>query len=137
MAVLTPSWWVQASKRAAATALAGLIPYVTLVLTDATPLGRAASATALLILASYATSLAGLPELGREGVSLVRAAITRTLKTFGQSLTAWIGTAVLFSELDWTVATVAVVGPTLITLLRTLLTALPEVDEPYEEVGAA
>src|SRR5690606_31000471 len=30
----------------------------------------------------------------------------------------------------------AVVGPTLITLLRTLLTTLPEVDERYEEVGA-
>jgi|SRR5690606_41124498 len=137
MAVLTRKWWVEATKRAGATVLAGLIPYVTLVLTDATQVGRVASALGLLALASYATSLAGLPELAREGVSLFRAVVSRTLKTFGQSLTAWIGTAVLFSELDWTVATVAVVGPTLITLLRTLLTTLPEVDEPYEEVGAA
>src|SRR5690606_5248979 len=108
MAVLTRKWWIDATRRAAATALAGLIPYVSLVLADVTNAGRAASATALLVLASYATSLAGLPELAREGVSLLRAVLTRTLKTFGQSVAAWVGTAALFSELDWTIASVAI-----------------------------
>ncbi len=136
MAVLTRKWWVEATKRAAATALAGLIPYVSLVLADLSSVGKAASATGLLILASYATSLGGLPELVGDGVSLLRAVLTRTAKTLGQSLVVWIGASAVFSELDWTTAAVAVAGPTLITLLRTLATRLPEVDEPYAEEAA-
>jgi len=124
--VFSREWWDAAGSRAANTALAGAIPYVTLILSGDKSPTYALSATAAIALASLLTSLAGLPETVGKTVSLGYAIITRTLKTFGQSAVVWVGGSLLVSDYDWTTFAIVVGAPVLITLLRTLKDYLPE-----------
>lgn len=126
MTVFSPAWWEAAGSRAAYTGLAALIPLIALVASqDTTPLD-ALLVGATYVLASFATSLAGLPEVQGKTVPLLRAVLVRTAKTLGQGIaTALVGVELL-TAVNWTEAAVLVGSAVLVTLLRTLQEYLPE-----------
>lgn len=126
--VFSVAWWEAAGSRAAYTAIAAVIPMVTLVMAgEASPLA-ALSITALAAFASLLTSVAGLPEVAGKTVALWRAVLTRSLKTAGQVGIPALGAATLVQDVDWQAFGVAVGGAVLVTVLRTLRDYLPETE---------
>lgn len=128
MSVFTRAWWEAAGSRAASTAIAVLLPVAALLVSgDLAPV-TALSMTAVAVVASLATSLAGLPEVRDRVVPLWRAVVSRTLKTAGQSLAAALVGVELIEAVDWNQAAVVIGGAVLTTLLRTLAAYLPETE---------
>lgn len=126
MTIFTRTWWDAAAKRAAYTALAAVLPAATLlVLGEVSPVYVAGMAAAAALL-SLATSLAGIPETGAAAVPLWRAVITRTLKTAGQVALPALAAVTVVTELDWQGMAVQVGGAALTTLIRTVMSYLPE-----------
>lgn len=58
-----------------------------------------------------------------------RCALIRALRTFCQAAIAYIGTAALLSEVNWIQAGSASVLAALLSILNSIATGLPEVDE--------
>lgn len=58
-----------------------------------------------------------------------KAALVRALRTFCQALIAYIGTSALLSEVKWVEALSAAVLAALLSVLNSIATGLPEVDE--------
>lgn len=58
-----------------------------------------------------------------------RAALIRALRTFCQAAIAYIGTAALLSEVNWIQAGSASVLAALLSILNSIATGLPEVEE--------
>ena len=58
-----------------------------------------------------------------------RAALIRALRTFCQALLAYCGTAAILSEVDWLEALSAAALASLLSILNSIATGLPEVDE--------
>lgn len=58
-----------------------------------------------------------------------KAALIRALRTFCQAAIAYIGTAAVLSEVDWLQAGSAAVLAALLSVLNSVATGLPEVDE--------
>ena len=58
-----------------------------------------------------------------------KAAAIRALRTFCQAAIAYIGTAAVLSEVDWIQAGSAAVLAALLSILNSVATGLPEVDE--------
>ena len=58
-----------------------------------------------------------------------KAAAIRALHTFCQALVAHIGTAALLSEVNWIQAGSAAALAALLSILKSIATGLPEVDE--------
>ena len=126
MIIFTRTWWAAAWKRAAYTALAAVLPAVTLlVLGEVSPVYVAGMAAAAALL-SLATSLAGIPETTGTPVPLWRAIVTRTLKTAGQVALPALAAVTVVTELDWQGMAVQVGGAALTTLIRTVMSYLPE-----------
>jgi len=125
-ALLTIDWWTAAGQRAAYTALVVLLPYAALVSTGQVPVVEALLAVALAVVASLATSAAGLPEVDGRDVPLVLAVLVRVVKTAAQTVVAALGSAVLLTDVDWHTVWLAVAAAALGTLIRTLLVYLPE-----------
>ena len=126
MSVFTAAWWDAAWKRAAYTVLAAILPAVTLLLIgEVSPVYVAGMAAAAALL-SLATSLAGIPETTGTPVPLWRAIVTRTLKTAGQVALPALAAVTVVTELDWQGLAVQVGGAALTTLIRTVMSYLPE-----------
>lgn len=128
------AWWRSAGLRALYTAVAIALPYVGGALIADIAWVTAASAAMLGFLASVATSLAGLPET--EGVDLPwwLAAVERVVKTFAQALAAGFLGATLLSDVAWSTVTQAAVIAALASLLRLILTTLPNDPAPAPRV---
>lgn len=137
MDLFTPVWWHAAGRRAAYTALAALLPLAALLFTgDVSPL-YAISVVALAALASLVTSLAGLPEVADKVVPWWQAVVIRVLKTAGQVAAPVLGSVLLFEDVGWYELGVTVAGAALTTLLRALMSYLPEdADEVTITVGS-
>ena len=58
-----------------------------------------------------------------------KAALVRAIRTFCQALIAYIGTAALLSEVRWLEALSAAALAALLSVLNSIATGLPEVDE--------
>lgn len=58
-----------------------------------------------------------------------KAAAIRAVRTFCQSAVAYIGTAAVLSEVDWIQAGSAAVLSALLSILSSIATGLPEVEE--------
>lgn len=58
-----------------------------------------------------------------------KAAAIRALRTFCQAAVAYIGTAAVLSEVDWIQAGSAAVLAAILSILNSIATGLPEVDE--------
>lgn len=128
--ILDPDWWAAAGQRAAYTALAALLPLALLLVAgDVAPL-YVLSVVALAMLASLATSLAGLPETADRPVPAWLATLVRVGKTVGQVLAANLVGAVVVSDVAWAEVWQAVAGAALVTLVRVLMTYLPETSPP-------
>jgi len=127
MAIFTRTWWEAAGKRAAYTALAALLPAVTLLTLGEVTAVYVAGMAAAAALLSLATSLAGIPETTAAAVPLWRAITTRTLKTAGQVALPALAAVTVVTELDWQGLAVQVAGAALTTLIRTVMAYLPEV----------
>ncbi len=126
MLIFTRAWWVAAGQRAAYTALAALLPLVTLVFAGTVDVVHVLLVVALAVVVSLATSAAALPELTDTTVPLWKAVTVRVLRTTGQTLVANVGGAVILTDLDWGAVVIAVAGAAATTLVRTVLARLPE-----------
>lgn len=128
--LLTLTWWTAAGQRAAYTALAALLPLAALLVAGDVTTTYVILVVALALAASLVTSLAGLPEVAGRDVPIWLAVVVRVTKTGAQTLAASLGGAVLLTDVDWKVAGTAVAGAALTTLVRTLMTYLPETPSP-------
>lgn len=127
LSITSPSWWKAAFFRALRTALVVAVPFFGATQFTDIPLLAAVSTTGFAFVASFLTSLAGIPEANGSATPFWVAIITRIGKTFAQSLVAGFGTAVLFESVDWPLvlqgAGIAAAG----SLFIALLNKLPEV----------
>lgn len=118
--ILSGPWWKAALFRALRTAIVIAVPYLGGASLVHLPWAAAGSAVILGAIASLATSLAGLPELG-SGSPIGLALLERVAKTAGQSLAAGVVTHLAFSAVDWSVvlqtAAVAALGSLFIGVL--------------------
>jgi len=119
------AWWKDATRRALYSAVAIALPYLGGSLLTEVPWWALASAGTLGAVASYATSLAGLPEV--QGVNLPwwLAAVERVVKTFGQALAAGLVGALYLEGVDWAFVLQASALAALVSLLRLILATLP------------
>lgn len=134
MNLFTPAWWESAGARAANTALAALTPLVLLLWSGEAAIWYVVSVTGVAVLGSFVTSLAGLPEVTGRTVPLWKAVLSRSAKTFGQTLAGSLVGVVVLTDVDWTAVIVTVGGAVTVTLLRTLKDWLPE-QEPTGDTG--
>lgn len=58
-----------------------------------------------------------------------KAALIRALRTFCQALIAYIGTSALLTEVNWLESLSAAALAALLSILNSIATGLPEVDE--------
>lgn len=61
------------------------------------------------------------------------AALIRAVRTLAQTAVATIGTTALLSEVDWKVVASASVLAAILSILTSIATGLPEVEEAKEE----
>lgn len=128
MFIFTRAWWAAAGQRAAATVVAALIPLTGLLIGGGATPTQALSLSAAVGAASVLTSLAGLPEVTGRSVSLWRAIVVRCAKTLGQTGAVMFVGVRLIEAVDWRDFGITVGGAVAVTLLRTVLAYLPEVD---------
>lgn len=134
MKLFTARWWKRAGSRALYTAIALLIPVAGQLGTGSIDWAYAAGAVGLAVIASLVTSLARLPEL-TGGVDVWwKAVVGRAARTLGQSVIASIGSTVLFQDVNWQSVAVTAGGAVIVTLLRTILSRLPEAPEQQPEL---
>jgi len=119
------TWWKAAGLRALRTLLVVLAPFVPALVDDPTGTWVAAASTvALAVIASLATSLANLPELGGTARPWWAGMLDRVVKTFFQAILAGLGSAVLLSDVAWAQlaehAAVAAIGSLILALIATL-----------------
>ena len=134
MGVLSREWWIAAGQRAAYTGLAAVTGPLALLFAGEVSAGYVASFTAAAMLLSFATSLAGLPEVAGRAESWWRAILSRSAKTAGQvAVPAFVAVTVL-GEIEWADLGVQVAYGVLTTLIRTLMGWLPEVPEAEQTV---
>ncbi len=129
MGLFTPAWWNAASQRAAYTALAALSGLILLLLSGEVTVGYVVSFVAVALLASFATSLTGLPEVTGNAEPLWRAILTRCAKTAAQIALPALAAVTLLEQISWDALGVQVAAGVLTTLIRTLQGYLPEVPE--------
>lgn len=84
--------------------------------------------------ASIITSLAGLPEIKDKSMPWWKAALIRCIKTFGQVAAPLIPASVVISAVDWKTILSTAALACLASILISMKTGLPEVDN--EEKGA-
>ncbi len=124
--VLTAAFWQAAGARALRTVLVAALPFLApLIGGDWTAVGQAGLAFAFAAVASLATSLASLPELGATR-SRWAALLDRSLRTFGQTLAASIGSALVWSDVDWRLALVQAATAAITTAVLAVVEQLPE-----------
>lgn len=130
--VLTAAFWQAAGARALRTVLVAALPFLApLVGGDWTAVGQAGLAFAFAAVASLATSLASLPELGTTR-SRWAALLDRSVRTFGQTLAASIGSALVWSDVDWRLAVVQAAAAAVTTAVLAIVERLPETGPAIE-----
>ncbi|MHA7617419.1 hypothetical protein ACX12M_02760 [Cellulosimicrobium cellulans] len=124
--VLTAAFWQAAGARALRTVLVAALPFLApLIGGDWAAVGQAGLAFAFAAVASLATSLASLPELGTTR-SRWAALLDRSVRTFGQTLAASIGSALVWSDVDWRLALVQAATAAVTTAILAIVEQLPE-----------
>ena len=126
----SPSWWIDAGKRAARTALAAFLPLAALLIAGGVEPQYVLGVTALGLVGSLATSLVGIPEVDGRTVPAWLAVLTRVAKTVGQTLAAALVGSQLIQDVPWEVVWTTVAGAALTTLVRALMSYLPETTLP-------
>lgn len=113
-------WLTGTLDRALRTALQTFLAYLTAaeLLADIDWL-TAASATVLAVLVSVLTNLIAAPSFGDLWIYQV---MERAMKTFAQSLVAFLGTTVLITDVDWPTAFSAALTAALYSAVSSTLT---------------
>lgn len=62
-------------------------------------------------------------------IKFIRAALIRAIRTFAQAMIACIGTAYIFSDVNWAVVFSASGLAALLSILTSVVTGLPEVND--------
>ncbi len=124
------TWWIDAGKRGAYTALALLLPLAAQLVEGDVDLTFVLGVVGLGLVASLATSLAGIPEVDGRTVPAWLAVLTRVAKTVGQTLAAALVGSQLIQDVPWEVVWTTVAGAALTTLVRALMSYLPETTLP-------
>lgn len=133
--ILTAAFWQAAGARALRTVLVALLPFLApLVGGEWDAVGQAGLALAFAAVLSLVTSLASLPELGGTR-SRWAALLDRSARTFGQTLAAAIGSALVWSDVDWRLALVQAVTAAVTTAILAVVEQPPET-VPLVEVGS-
>jgi hypothetical protein len=120
-------WWRATSGALARTALAALVPFVAALVTD--PAGAwlpAASIVSMATVLAAVTALAGMPD--PDGLSWAELAGARALRTFGQTVAAAAGAAVMLSDVAWSEVLPVALGAALTSLVLAAVQALPSFD---------
>lgn len=125
--LLTREFWRVAGLRALYTLLAAALPLLAPVAAEPTRPGllEAGLALAGAVVFSLITSLANLPELG-DGQTRWLAVLDRTARSFFQVLAAAWAAGTALADVDWRTVLVQAAVAAAGTLLRTLLSYLPE-----------
>lgn len=129
--LFTASFWRSIGWALVRTALAGLVPFIPALTADpASAWPLAASTVGLLLIATVATSLRGLPDPGAAPWWQVLA--SRGLRQFGQFVAAGLVGAVVWSDVDWSQLLNGATASALSTVVLAALTLLPTGDAPLE-----
>ena len=124
--VFTGAWWIAAGKRAAYTALAAILPSAALLLQGGIDPLYVAGLAGLALVLSLLTSMASLPELDDKSEGFLKAVGFRVLRTLGQVGVPALAGAAILQDVDWHQAWVVTAGAVLTTLIRALMSYLPE-----------
>jgi hypothetical protein len=127
--ITSGDWWIAAAKRALRTAAVVAVPYVPVALSGADYL-ILASAFGMGFILSILTSLAGIAEVEGAEVPWWYAALSRTVKTVAQALITAVGSAVLFTDVDWSTIPALVISSAVGSLLLAVVGKLPEAPTP-------
>lgn len=123
-------WAVEALKRAGWTMLAVAVPYVPFLIAVDTSLADWVNAFAVVSFAGFFSVLTAAVQLPAEGsLSPWVAVLLRGVRTFAQSLLAFVTVESVWGDLSWGVV-VQAVAATVVSLLRSYLMALPEEQRP-------
>lgn len=130
MTVITDgNWWKAALMRALRTAAVVAVPYVPVSLGGSGYL-LLASAFGMGFILSILTSLAGIAEAVGNEVPWWYGAVSRVVKTVAQSLVTAVGSAALFTDVDWSIIPALVVSSAVGSLLLAVIKQLPESPVP-------
>jgi len=131
MATITSGdWWKAAAVRALRTAAVVSVPYLPVALSG-TDYIILASAFGMGFVLSLLTSLAGIAEVdGTDSVPWWYATLSRVVKTVAQALVTAVGSAALFTDVDWSVIPALVVSSAIGSLLLAVINQLPEAPTP-------
>lgn len=127
--ITSGAWWKAALARGFRTAAVVAIPYVPVTL-DGTDYLILASAAGMGFILSILTSLAGIAEADGAEVPWWYATLSRVVKTVAQALVAAVGSAVLFTDVDWSIIPALVVSSAVGSLLLAVTKQLPEAHNP-------
>jgi hypothetical protein len=137
MATITSGdWWKAAAARAFRTAAVVAIPYLPVALSGAEYLVLA-SAFGMGFVLSILTSLAGIAEVEGQEVPWWYATLSRVVKTVAQALVAAVGSAVLFTDVNWSTIPALVVSSAIGSLLLAVVKQLPEAPTPVAPPSGA
>lgn len=133
--LLSKDWWVSALRRAGRTAAYVALPYfVSATVFVDVPYISIASAAGLGFLASLITNVVQeLPEVAGVGEPWWYSALSRVTKTFLQSLSAGIGSAVFFFDVEWTSILQLSAFAAVTSLLGAVVGTLPEANNPVAQ----
>lgn len=127
--ITSVSWWKAAAARAFRTAAVVAIPYMPVALSGADYI-ILASAFGMGFVLSILTSLAGIAEVEGAEVPWWYATLSRVVKTVAQSLVTAVGSAALFTDIDWSIIPALVVSSAVGSLLLAVVHQLPEAPTP-------
>lgn len=123
------SWWKAAAVRAFRTAAVVAVPYVPVTLAGADYL-ILASAVGMGFVLSILTSLAGIAEVDGAEQPWWYATLSRVVKTVAQAIITAVGSATLFTDVDWSTIPALVVTSAVGSLLLAVIQQLPEAPTP-------
>lgn len=127
--ITSGSWWKASLSRALRTAAVVAVPYVPVSLGGAEYF-ILASAFGMGFVLSIITSLAGIAEVEGDEVPWWYATLSRVVKTVAQALVTAVGSAVLFTDVDWSTIPALVVSAAVGSLLLAVVKQLPEAPAP-------
>jgi hypothetical protein len=122
--LLQGEWWKSMFGVLLRTLIAGIVPFM-LAYVNGQPIAwyAAISQIGLLLVAAILTSLAGIPIPGTAPYWEIL--LARFLRQLAQFMIAGVGTAILFSDVDWKTLVVGAVASALSTVLLGSLVVVP------------
>lgn len=127
MSLISSAWWSQAGQRALRSLLVAILPFLPAIVGgNTTALWAALSTGALMVVLSFASSWASLPEVDGLPRPWWSAALGRTARTFGQALIANIPAVTLIQDVPWQLVLTNAAAAAAGSLILAIVSILPE-----------